>query len=137
MECHIQGAKNSIKKIVDYMADTQAIKVRIGFCGYRDHCDNSDRLQIFNFTDSCEEFMRNLSDVVAIGDGNGPKDVLGGLDAAITEMSWRNRIRVLLHIGDCPPHGRRFTNTDDDYPDGDPNGLTAERVLEEMQSIIL
>ncbi len=71
MECHIQGAKNSIKKIVDYMADTQAIKVRIGFCGY-------------------------------------------------------------------PPHGRRFSiDLGDNYQNVDPNGLTAERVLEEMQSIIL
>jgi hypothetical protein len=58
-------------------------------------------------------------------------------------MAWRNPTRVLLHIADCPPHGRRFTSIDDmddmddmddDYPDGDPNGLTAEQVLREMRS---
>ncbi|CAB4480359.1 unnamed protein product [Rhizophagus irregularis] len=75
-----------------------------------------------------------LSGVSASGGGDTPEDVLGGLDAAVSRMTWRNDIRVLLHIGDCPPHGRRFTYTDDNYPDGDPNGLTAEGVLGEMQS---
>ncbi|CAG8808306.1 25628_t:CDS:2, partial [Racocetra persica] len=54
-------------------------------------------------------------------------------------MTWSNATRVLIHIGDAPPHGRRFTNLyddeylDDDYPEGDPNGLTAESVLKKMQ----
>ncbi|GET01980.1 kinase-like domain-containing protein [Rhizophagus clarus] len=112
-----------------------AITIRIAFCGYRDHCDGPDRLQIFDFINSCDEFKNNLSNVPATGGGgDGPEDVLGGLNAAITELSWRNHIRVLLHIGDFPPHGRRFDNEEDDYPDGDPNGLTAEQVLDEMRS---
>ncbi|RIA91784.1 hypothetical protein C1645_736820 [Glomus cerebriforme] len=134
MEGHIEGAKNSIKEVAEYMAKMEpAIKIRVGFCGYRDHCDNHDRLRIFDFTNSCDEFKNNLSNVAAIGGGDGPEDVLGGLNAAV-HMSWRNSIRVLLHIGDYPPHGRRFNNMADDYPNGDPNGLTAECVLGEMRS---
>ncbi|PKC69631.1 hypothetical protein RhiirA1_415372 [Rhizophagus irregularis] len=135
MGSYIEGVKNSIKKVVDYMANMEpAIRIRIGFCGYRDHCDGSNRLQIFDFTNSPENFKNSLSGVSASGGGDTPEDVLGGLDAAVSRMTWRNDIRVLLHIGDCPPHGRRFTYTDDNYPDGDPNGLTAEGVLGEMQS---
>ncbi|CAG8797755.1 8074_t:CDS:2 [Cetraspora pellucida] len=48
-------------------------------------------------------------------------------------MTWSNATRIIIHIGDAPPHGRRFTNLFDDYPDGDPNGLTAESVLKKMQ----
>ncbi|CAG8774690.1 9002_t:CDS:2 [Racocetra persica] len=52
-------------------------------------------------------------------------------------MTWSNATRVLIHIGDAPPHGRRFYTTKyvyrDNYPDGDPNGLTAENVLKKMQ----
>ncbi|RGB24067.1 hypothetical protein C1646_515501 [Rhizophagus diaphanus] len=132
---HIEGAKNSIKKVVEYMENMEpAIKIRVGFCGYRDHCDGSNRLQIFDFTYSCDEFKNRLSGVSASGGGDSPEDVLGGLNAAVTSMTWRNPTRVLLHIGDYPPHGRRFTNLGDDYPNGDPNGLTAEQVLKEMQS---
>ncbi|RIA91790.1 hypothetical protein C1645_101749 [Glomus cerebriforme] len=131
---HIEGAKNCIKEVAERMAKMEpAIKIRVGFCGYRDHCDNDDRLQIFDFTNSCDEFKNNVSKVSATGGGDAPEDVLGGLNAAV-HMSWRNSIRVLLHIGDCPPHGRRYNNASDDYPDGDPNGLTAECVLEEMRS---
>ncbi|PKK67203.1 hypothetical protein RhiirC2_577068 [Rhizophagus irregularis] len=135
MASHIEGAKNSIKKIVDYMANMKpAIIVRVGFCGYRDHCDGSNRLQIIEFTTSCDEFKNNVSNVSALGGGDAPEDVLGGLNAAVTSMAWRNPTRVLLHIADYPPHGRRFTDLSDTYPDGDPNGLTAEQVLREMRS---
>jgi hypothetical protein len=135
MWCHIEGAKNSIRKIVDYMANMKpAIIVRPGFCGYRDHCDGFDRLQIIDFTNSCDEFKNDISNVPALGGGDDPEDVLGGLNAAVTSMTWRNPTRVLLHIADYPPHGRRFTNISDDYPDGDPNGLTAEQVLGDMRS---
>ncbi|PKY45243.1 hypothetical protein RhiirA4_459765 [Rhizophagus irregularis] len=56
-----------------------------------------------------------------------PEDVLGGLDAAITQMDWQNKTQVLLRI---PPHGRNYDN----YPDGDLYGLTAESVSEKLQS---
>ena len=98
MRPHIEGAKNSIKKVVDYMASMEpAIKIRVGFCGYRDHCLGANRLQIFDFINSCDEFKNLISEVAATG-GDGPKDVLGGLNAAVTRMAWRNRTRVLLHI---------------------------------------
>ncbi|RIA91789.1 hypothetical protein C1645_804995 [Glomus cerebriforme] len=135
MSGHIEGAKNCIKEVAERMAKMEpAIKIRVGFCGYRDHCDNHNRLQIFDFTNSCDEFKNNVSTVSAMGGGDTPEDVLGGLNAAVHSMSWRNPKRVLFHICDCPPHGRRFHNSDDSYPDGDPNGLTAEHVLGEMRS---
>src|SRR5438128_11611002 len=72
--------------------------------------------------------------MLAIWNGDIPEDVLGGLNAAITQMNLQNGTLVLFHIGDYPPHGRRFSNLVDKYPKGDPNGLTAENVLEKMKS---
>src|SRR5262249_29398910 len=89
---------------------------------------------IFDFTNSCDEFKNFVSRVTTMNGGDLPEDVLGGLNAAVTKMTWKNRTRVLLHIGDYPPHGRRFTSLRDCYPDGDPYGLTAEGVLGEMRS---
>ena len=104
------------------------------FCGYRDHCDGINRLQKFPFTDSYVHFERDLSSVQAMGGGDTPEDVLGGLNAAVNQMDWRNDIRIIFHIGDCPPHGQCYKNSDDSYPNGDPHGLTAEGVLGEMKS---
>ncbi|KAF0504363.1 kinase-like protein [Gigaspora margarita] len=132
---HIEAAKEHILKVASYVNNNNSnIKFWVGFCGYRDHSDHSDRLQNFDFTNSLEKFKTYIAKkVTAKGGSDTPEDILGGLNAAITEMSWSNTTRVLVHIGDAPPHGRRFTNLDDDYPDGDPNGLTAESVLKKMQ----
>nr|CAG8463537.1 6914_t:CDS:2 [Entrophospora candida] len=135
MAGHIAATKDCILQVTDYIKNTNpSIKIQVGFCGYRDFCDGSNRLQVFDFTESHEVFKANLATVAATGGGDGPEDVLGGLDAALNQMTWRNGTRVLLHIGDYPPHGRRFTDMQDDHPDGDPNGLTAESVLQKMQS---
>ncbi|CAB5385036.1 unnamed protein product [Rhizophagus irregularis] len=136
MTKYINAAKNCILQVVRHMENTNPnIKLWVGFCGYRDHCDNSDRIQILDFTDSYSKFKSYISDEVkAKGGGDAPEDVLGGLDAATNKMKWSHRTRILLHLGDAPPHGRRFTNKSDSYPDGDPNGLTAEGVLKNLQS---
>ncbi|CAG8466429.1 4549_t:CDS:2 [Diversispora eburnea] len=137
MAKHIAAAKDCILQVTEYIKSTNpSIKIKVGFCGYRDHCDNS-RLQIFDFTNSYEEFRTNLASVPANGGGDGPEDVLGGLYAAINQMSWNDGTKILFHIGDYPPHGKRFTTMQDEYPGGDPNGLTAENtMIEVFRSII-
>ncbi|KAF0513376.1 kinase-like protein [Gigaspora margarita] len=135
MSPYIKAAKEHILKVANYVNSKNSnMEFWVGFCGYRDHYDGSNRLQIFDFTNSLEKFKAYITNkVTTIGNFDIPEDVLGGLNAAITEMTWSNATRVLIHIGDAPPHGRRFTNLRDDYPDGDPNGLTAESVLKKMQ----
>ncbi|GBB86403.1 hypothetical protein RclHR1_12840001 [Rhizophagus clarus] len=135
---HIAAARDCILQVTNYIKRTNSsIELRVGFCGYRDHNDYSGRLRIFDFTNQGDKFIKYMQGVSAFSlpeDDDLPEDVLGGLDAAITQMDWQNTTRVLLHIGDYPPHGRCFTTLEDDkYPYGDPNGLTAENVLEKMQ----
>ncbi|CAG8623416.1 8931_t:CDS:1, partial [Paraglomus brasilianum] len=131
---HLAAAKNCILQVANYIKNINPrIQARVGFCGYRDHFDEDNRLQIFDFTDSYEKFSKDLACVRTLSGNDIPEDVLGGLNAAIERMSWRNGTRILLHIGDAPPHGRRFTDKKDEYPDGDPHGLTAESVLNKMQ----
>ncbi|GBC01278.1 hypothetical protein RclHR1_04120008 [Rhizophagus clarus] len=136
MQPHIDAAKDCMLQVSNYIKNTNSnIKLRVGFCGYRDYYNEDMRLQVFDFTDKYETFTRYLlNNVAAISNDDDPEDVLGGLDAAVNQMDWQNTTRVLLHIGDYPPHGRRFTYLKDKYPDGDPNGLTPENILKEMQS---
>ncbi|CAG8591641.1 8012_t:CDS:1 [Funneliformis caledonium] len=135
MGSHINAVKACILKVENHMEKMKpSVKIRFGFCGYRDYCDGANRLQIFPFTESYVQLERDLSNCLATGGGDSPKDVLGGLNVAVNQMSWRNEIRIIFHIGGYPPHGRRYKFNDDDYPNGDPNGLTAESVLGEMKS---
>jgi hypothetical protein len=136
MDEHIAAAKDCILQVVEYMERTNPnIKLWVGFCGYRDHYDGSDRLQIFDFTNSYSLFKSYISEEVpAKGGGNAPEDVLGSLSEAANNMNWRHTTRVLLHVGDSPPHGSHFTERFNDFPKGDPFGLTAESVLEDIQS---
>ncbi|CAG8629542.1 19079_t:CDS:2 [Cetraspora pellucida] len=119
MSPYIKAAKEHILKVASYInSNNSNIKLWVGFCGYRDHSDGSDRLQNFDFTSSLEKFKTYIANKVkAIGGNDDPEDVLGGLNAAITEMTWSNATRVIIHIGDAPPHGHRFTNLSDDYSD--------------------
>ncbi|PKY54606.1 kinase-like protein [Rhizophagus irregularis] len=135
MEPFIAAARDCIIQVTNYIKHTNpSIELRVGFCGYRDHCDGDGRLQFLDFTDKYEQFITYMQSVFHYGGGDAPEDVLGGLNEAITKMDWKNGTRVLLHIGDYPPHGTKFTDLSDSYPDGDPHGLTAENVLEKMQS---
>ncbi|CAG8464439.1 8758_t:CDS:1 [Paraglomus occultum] len=134
MASYIAAAKDSILRIAECAKQAnQNIAVWVGFVGYRDHCDGSNRLQVFDFTESYESFRSYLSSVQATGGGDAPEDVLGGLNAAVTRMTWRKGTRIIFHIGDCPPHGRRYGDHGDSHPNGDPFGLTAESVLGKMQ----
>ncbi|KAF0426412.1 kinase-like protein [Gigaspora margarita] len=137
MESHITAAKDHILKVAAYVNQNNSnIKFCVGFCGYRDYSDDiNEHLQIFDFTNSYEKFKTYItSKVTAKGGDDIPEDVLGGLNAAITRMTWSNATRILIHIGDAPPHGRNYTRDYDKYPKGDPKGLTAKRVLRRMQS---
>ncbi len=139
MEPYIAAAKDSIIQVSEYVKYViPNIKLRVGFCGYRDHCDGNERIQIFNFTDSYKTFKTYISEnVPAFGGGDAPEDVLGGLNAAITQMNWHNTTRIIFHIGDYPPHGHLYQNypdNSDSYSGGDPYGLTANIVLEKLKS---
>ncbi|PKC67373.1 kinase-like protein [Rhizophagus irregularis] len=132
---YIDAARDCILQVINYIKHTNpSIELRVGFCGYRDHIDRHDRLKSLDFTDQYEQFTTYLQSVLPYGGGDTPEDVLGGLNEAITKMKWKNGTRVLLHIGDSPPHGKKFTDMIDDYPKGDPYGLTAENVLKKLQS---
>ncbi|PKY15009.1 kinase-like protein [Rhizophagus irregularis] len=135
MEPYIAAARDCILQVTNYIKHTNpSIELRVGFCGYRDHSDGHDRLQSLDFTDQYEQFTTYLQSVLPFGGDDIPEDVLGGLNEAIAKMNWKNGTRVLLHIGDSPPHGKNFTDLADSCPKGDPYGLTAKNVLKKMQS---
>ena len=73
-----RAKKTLIEIIKNVTASCDGLKVRVCFVGYRDHCD-TERFSIYDFTDDLEKVKNHISNVQAIGGGDIPEDVVGGL----------------------------------------------------------
>ena len=108
---HVRDAVNAfILEVVDYCERKYpTVELKVGFQGYKDVGDR-DRFQAFDFTADVAEFRRALALVPCSGGGDEAEDVLGGMNEAL-KLTWehqRTDVKVLVHIGDSPHHGRVF-----------------------------
>ena len=72
-----------------------------------------------------------MDSTVAQGGGDGPEDVVGGMNEVL-KMSWNASTRVLIHITDAPCHGTSYHSMHDDFPQGDPSGVSPESLVEKL-----
>jgi len=140
MEGHLQEAKTQATVIygkVAKLAQTQRMKARMAFVGYRDFGDEEQHI-VHDFVGSGEGaaiLESALGPIVATGGGDFPEDVLGALNQA-SQLNWQEGINVLVLMGDAPGHGRELCDVVrcvDAYPDGNPDGLTADSVLSALK----
>uniref|UniRef100_A0AC34RLJ1 VWFA domain-containing protein n=1 Tax=Panagrolaimus sp. JU765 TaxID=591449 RepID=A0AC34RLJ1_9BILA len=88
MQPHIDGVKDSIKKIVNVLLEQrynqEAIvkKMQLAMVAYRDYNDKK-QFEELQFTDSVEDFKTFCQRIEANGGGDACEDVLGGLDHAL------------------------------------------------------
>ena len=137
MAGYINEVKNQIKQIVKQISEMYENNVRVAFVGYRDHCDGPMRIETFHFTEDTDMFLAFLSGVSAVGGGDAPEDVLGGLEAAVN-LAWSSASKVIFHVGDSPQHGPRFHDLGpwvDCYYGADPRGLVPEDLFRRMKQI--
>ena len=87
------------------------VELKVGFLGYKDvDVRQQDRYQAFDFTTDVDAFRDALAGVPCGGGGDEAEDVLGGMNEAL-KLSWEHQstdVKVLVHIGDSPHHGRMF-----------------------------
>ena len=78
-----------------------------------------------------EVFKSKLDEIVAKGGGDDAEDVAGGFYAGLN-LSWRSNARYAILIADAPGHGNQYHDAEvqDDYGNGDPNGLVLEELME-------
>jgi len=80
------------------------ITLRYGLVVYRDQA-KSDSIQLFDLTNDWLLFTENLRAVTAVGGGDYPENLNGGLSQAVTNMNWHPEAdRLLILLGDAPPH---------------------------------
>ena len=133
MQDLLDETRNSIKYILDKIKkDSPGIDVRFAYEGYRDFADlkEGEKYYTIDFETDSNVFKNKLDEITAKGGGDDAEDVAGGLNAGLN-MSWRSNARYAILIADAPGHGNQYHEKDveDDYPNGDPNGLVLEDLM--------
>jgi hypothetical protein len=135
MASSIKACKDEVIKIADRIKQEMGEhdRFRMSFVAYRDYCnkntleyDPPGKVDVCRFTEDIEQLKAFVSNQNANGGGDGPEDICGGLREA-TSLDWEGDKRFLFLIADCPCHGSKYHEfNDDNFPDGDPKGLKPE-----------
>ncbi|KAG1709475.1 hypothetical protein DVH05_020130 [Phytophthora capsici] len=113
MDPWIFEAKAAIVSIIrNIKKNHSTANVRVGFVAYRDFCDGDKRIQTLGLTSDVTAVRRFIASLEAIGGGDGPEDVPGGLEAALA-MSFQAEAKRIVVAGDAPCHGSKFHDEED------------------------
>ncbi len=139
MKDDINAVRDSLFEIVSQItAKTIGLSIRFGIVSYRDHPpqDRTYVTRTFDFTEDIKRVHKEISHLNPSEGGDTPEAVADALHDAREEMSWGpDAYKVLLLVGDAPPHGRQYCRLEDDYfPNGCPKGFDPIQELQELKS---
>ena len=80
------------------------VEYRIGIVLYRDYPPDAYITRVFPFTNDLQQFQRSLNSVVTWGGGDIPEAVYEALYDAVDKFTWRAESRLVILVGDAPPH---------------------------------
>ena len=113
MAVWIQAVKDKVMDVVSGVKRENDVgEVRVAFVGYRDYFD-SERFVTVDFTQDIAAFRHEIQHITAMGGGDIPEDMAGGLHKAL-QLTWKARTRSLILIADAPCHGREFHSFEED-----------------------
>ncbi|MBI5209361.1 MAG: VWA domain-containing protein [Elusimicrobia bacterium] len=120
----LDGAKRKIWAIVNDLAKGKPTpKIKMGLVAYRDRRDQYVT-QVEPLSANLDAVYEKLLALRADGGGDGPEDVLGALDDAVTKGGWSKTprtLRIMFLVGDAPPHT--------DYQDVPPYPKTVQKAV--------
>jgi len=79
--------------------------LRIGLVFYKDYFDDFLN-KVFPFTRDFDALQRNIGSIRVSGGGDIPEAVYEALHAGATKLDWQADKRIMILIGDAPPHPR-------------------------------
>ena len=118
MNQYIIAAKEETKNISKELKKLYPEKMfQYGYIFYRDPIDSkSDKHEVIDLTDNVNSFPEKIGLISANGGGDEPEDWVGAYKLANEKISWRNGIKVIIHLADAGAHGKLFTKYDK-YPE--------------------
>jgi len=130
MRPHIDAVRSQLIRLLREIT-AESPSFRIGMVLFRDYREEYVN-KIVPFTADFEVFQRNLNAINVDGGGDIPEAVYEALYAGAAQFPWAAESRIMILIGDAPPHPR---------PRGAINKQTAEKELAKqgikMYAIIL
>jgi len=138
MKDDIKAVKDSLAEIVNHITSrTKNLEIRFGVVSYRDHPpqDRTYVTKVFDFSNNIKRVKKLISDLRPSEGGDTPEAVADGLMDARTKLSWAlDAYKVLLLVGDAPPHGKKYNSIGDDYfPEGCPKGLDPINEVQQLR----
>jgi len=104
-----------IPSVQEMVAELES--VRVGMVFYKDYDHFSDFLyRVVPFTTDFDELQRGINTIRVGGGGDIPEAVHEALYAGATQLAWEGETRIMILIGDAPPHptprgrGRQFVD---------------------------
>lgn len=130
---YIDEAKARVRDILKDFQTKQNLDIKVSLIEYRDHPpqDYSFVTREYDFTD-VSSIQNHLNSLIPAGGGDRQEAVWPAINK-LNELSWRqNSDRQVFIILDSPPHGY---GTGDGFPQGDPSGLTQDKVLQTLKNL--
>jgi|GEM_PF-1655322 len=135
MESSISEVRKRLRQFAQELASSEVRpQIAFGIVAYRDHPpeDTTYVVQPYPLVSDLNKAQANIDSLKAHGGGDGPEAVLDGLHAGL-KAKWHDYShKVLLLVGDAPPHGAGASG--DHWPKGCPCGLSIEKVLAQAKS---
>ncbi|HZS76540.1 MAG TPA: vWA domain-containing protein [Ktedonobacteraceae bacterium] len=124
----ITAAQNQMVSMLEGLSQAAEIDLRLGVVEYRDHPPQDKMVyKVYAFARDLQHAQKNIRGLAADGGGDMPEAVFDGIVAAINELEWRRHARrLLVLVGDAPPHGVGAQG--DHFGNGCPCGETIESV---------
>ena len=118
MASYIQAAKEETQNISEDLRQTYPeMNFKYGYIFYRDPIDSKgDVHETIDLTDNVNSLPNQISKISAYGGGDEPEDWVGAYKIANEKISWRNGVRIIIHLADAGAHGNLFTSYDK-YPE--------------------
>ena len=118
MSSYIIAAKEETKNIADELRKLYPEKMfQYGYIFYRDPIDSkNDTHDVIDLTDNVNSLPEQINVISATGGGDIPEDWVGAYKLANEKISWRNGMKVIIHLADAGAHGKLFTKSDK-YPE--------------------
>ncbi|CAD8053803.1 unnamed protein product [Paramecium primaurelia] len=142
MSTYINSCKNIIQSIIKKTKEHKTIDnidvdMKFAIVSYKDHKvpydQNEKAVDVCEFT-SDNQAISFLDKLSATGGDDTPEAVLDGLYAS-SQLNWSGNYQNLLYlIGDAPPHGKKYHNFKDSYPDGCPCKIQQSQIFTHIKN---
>lgn len=127
----IAAARQHISRVLDALQQALGAGLRVAFVGYRDHSDGKLLLQVEALTGDVAKVRGVVDAAVVSGGGDAPEAVYTGLDACL-KLAWADgSYRVVILVGDAPPHGVGAAG--DSYKN-DPSGYSLDDMANQLET---